>query len=179
MTPQRDPVLHPSEVVELDSDAEVTIRAQLYEEQTLRQSKAVIGVKMANGVVTLVGNVRTDTHIEMAMAIVRRVRGVREVRSALCSDTSLENEVALKLAFDPRTRLTTDKVAVTCLLGSVMLEGVVDSVQRREAALAVVKAVPGVVEIVDALQVMGQPARKTVVMQVQPLAAAASRETPM
>lgn len=179
MTPQRDPLLHPSDVIELESDIEATVRARLYNEQTLRQSKAVIDVREASGVVTLSGNVRTDTHIALATAIARRVAGVREARSELCSDTELENQVSLKLALDPRTRLTTDKISVTCLLGSVMLDGVVDSEARRQAALAAVGETTGVVEVVDALQVAGQPTRKTTVTRVKPAPAAASREAPM
>ncbi|MCW5853184.1 MAG: BON domain-containing protein, partial [Anaerolineae bacterium] len=61
--------------------------------------------------------------------------------------------VAIALAMDPRTRLTTDRVAVTALLGSVMLTGVVDSADQKAAALGLARSVPGVWEVVDGLAV--------------------------
>ena len=150
MSLHREPILHPAEAVTIDP-VEQAVHQTLYDSEPLRQSKATINVAVAEGVVTLTGNVRTRTHIDFATTLARRAAGGREVRSQLFADTDIENEVAIALAMDPRTRLTTDRVAVTALLGSVMLTGVVDSADQKAAALGLARSVPGVWEVVDGL----------------------------
>ncbi len=152
MSLQREPIQHPAEADGLDP-VEQAIREALYSSDPLRQSKAPINVAAVDGVVTLTGNVRTRTHIDLAITLARRAAGGREVRSQLIADTDIESEVAIALAMDPRTRLTTDRVAVTALLGSVMLTGVVDNGDQKAAALELARRVPGVWEVVDGLAV--------------------------
>jgi osmotically-inducible protein OsmY len=148
----REPIPHPAEVVH-DIDLESAILERLYNTDTLRQSKATIQVEASGDVVTLTGNVRTDTHIDVATNVARRTPRVRVVHSKLIADTQIENRAAMALALDPRTRLTTDQISITALLGSLMLSGRVESEEKRAAALDVVETVPGVWEIVDALEV--------------------------
>lgn len=152
MSLHREPIQHPAEAVSVDP-VEQAVREALYDSEPLRQSKATIDVAASNGVVTLTGNVRTRTHIDFATTLARRAPGVREVRSQLFADTDIENEVAISLAMDPRTKLTTDRVAVTALLGSVLLTGAVDSAEQKTAAIELTRAVPGVWEVVDGLAV--------------------------
>lgn len=152
MTPHRKPIQHPAEIVN-ESDLIIAVREALYSQEALRQSKATIDVTVVDGIITLAGNVRTQTHVDFATAVAGRVAGVKAVRSALITDTDLENEVAIRLATDPRTRLTTDRVTLTALLGSVLLTGVVDSAAQKAAAMEITRGVPGVWEVVDALTV--------------------------
>ena len=152
MSLHREPIQHPAEVVS-ENPVEAAVRETLYDSEPLRQSKATIEVAAADGVVTLTGNVRTRTHIDFATTLARRAAGGREVRSRLIADTDIENEVALALATDPRTKLTTDRVGVTALLGSIMLTGTVDSPDQKAAAVEMVRGVPGVWEVVDGLAV--------------------------
>lgn len=152
MSLHREPIQHPAEAASVDA-VEQAVREALYESEPLRQSKAPITVAAVNGVITLTGNVRTQTHIDFATTLARRTAGVRGVRSQLVADTDIENEVAIALAMDPRTRLTTDRVAVTALLGSVMLSGPVDTPDQKAAAIEMARGVRGVWEVVDGLTV--------------------------
>ena len=148
----RAPIPHPAEVID-ENDIETAILERLYNNEALRQSKASIRVQMMGGLALLTGNVRTETHAELAEAIVRRTPGVRQVRNEIITDAGIANEAALKLALDPNVRLTTDQITISSLLGSVMLTGKVDSEARKEAALSALESVRGVWEIVDGLEV--------------------------
>ena len=148
----RAPIPHPAEIID-DNDIEVAILERLYNNEALRQSKAAIRVQMMGNLALLTGNVRIDSHAQLADAIVRRAPGVRQVRNEIVTDARIENEAALRLALDPNVRLTTDQVTISSLLGSVMLTGKVDSDARKEAALTALEGVRGVWEIVDGLEV--------------------------
>lgn len=176
MVVYREPIPHPAEVVH-DTDLESAILERLYLTETLRQSKATIHVEASGDVVTLTGNVRTNTHIDVATSIVRRTPRVRVVHTRLIADTGIENKAAMALALDPRTRLTTDQVTVTSLLGSLMLSGRVETEEKRAAALDVVETVRGVWEIVDALEI-GALSRRGVAADGATETAAASGHGP-
>lgn len=152
MSLHREPIQHPAEAVSLDP-VEQAVREALYNSEPLRQSKATIGVASASEVITLTGNVRTQTHIDFATTLARRAADGREVRSQLFADTDIENEAAMALAMDPRTRLTTDRVAVAALLGSVLLTGAVDTSDQKAAAIEIARGVPGVWEVLDGLAI--------------------------
>ncbi len=175
MAVQRDTIVHPAEIIQ-ENELETAILERLYNSEVLRQSKASIRVSAVGGVATLTGNVRTDTHRDLAKAIARRTPGVSEVRSDIVVDTTIENEVAMALALDPRTRLTTDQVGVKSLLGSVLLSGKVGSVEQRDAALEIARGVNGVWEAVNGLVVSEALARK--VAPVDMAAIAVADETP-
>lgn len=148
----RAPIPHRSEVID-ENDIEAAILERLYNNEALRQSRSIIRVQLMGSLALLTGNVRTESHAQLAEAIVRRAPGVRQVRNEIVTDGSIENETALRLALDPNIRLTTDKITISSLLGSVMLTGKVDSEARKEAALMALESVRGVWEIVDALEV--------------------------
>lgn len=159
MAVYRDPVHHPAAVVD-ENDLKNAILERLYNNEALRQSKAAIRVTLMGGIARLTGNVRTQTHIDMATASVRRTPGVRDVRSELIADSDIERKAALKLALDPDLRLTSDQVTVTSLLGSVMLNGKVETEAKKAAALDLMETVAGVWEIVDALEVSATAGRR-------------------
>ncbi len=148
----RTPIPHPAEVID-ENDIEAAILERLYNNEALRQSKATIRVQMMGSLALLTGNVRIDSHAQLAEAMVRRVPGVRQVRNEIVTDARIANEAALRLALDPNVRLTTDHITISSLLGSVMLTGKVDSEARKEAALSALESVRGVWEIVDGLEV--------------------------
>ena len=156
----RAPIPHPAEVID-ENDIEAAILERLYNNEALRQSKAVIRVQLMGSLALLSGNVRTETHAELAEAIVRRTPGVRQVRNEIITDAGIANEAALKLALDPNVRLTTDQITISSLLGSVMLTGKVDSEARKEAALSALESVGGVWEIVDGLEVSASAGRRS------------------
>ena len=155
----RAAIPHPAKVID-ENDIETAILERLYNNEALRQSKAAIRVQMMGNLALLTGNVRTDTHAELAEAIVRRVPGVRQVRNEIITDAGIENETALRLALDPNVRLTTDQVTISSLLGSVMLTGRVESEAKKEAALTALESVHGVWEIVDGLEIAASAGRR-------------------
>ena len=159
MDRSREPIPHPSELLEIDNQIRSEILTRLHNHQALRQSRDCIDVAFANGVATLRGIVRTPVHVELATAAAREVQGVREVRSELITDTEIELDAANRLALDERTRLTTDQVTIASLHGSLLLKGRCDTAEQKAAALELATEVPGVVEVVDGLRVGPPPTR--------------------
>ncbi|MFN8476039.1 MAG: BON domain-containing protein [Anaerolineae bacterium] len=159
MGQSREPIPHPTEMLEIDDQTQSAIIERLHNHQALRQSRDSINVAFAGGVATLSGIVRTPVHVELAVATVAGTPGVKEVRNELLTDTKIELDAANRLALDPRTRLTTDQVTIASLHGSLLLTGRCDSAEQKAAALELATYVPGVVEVVDGLKVAPPPAR--------------------
>jgi len=132
-------------------EAEVTQAIQSYE--PLRALYCPVTVQVRDGRVRLEGVVRTFIMKHMAGELAQRVPGVLEVQNELVSDTELQLWVAQRLAQDPRTRLLTTDVSIRCFLGTVYLQGRVDSAVRREAAVKVAAEVEGVRRVVNELVV--------------------------
>lgn len=89
----------------------------------------------------------------MAGELAQRVPGVLEVQNELVSDTELQLWVAQRLAHDPRTRLLITDISIRCFLGTVHLQGRVDSTARREAAAKVAAEVEGARQVINELVV--------------------------
>lgn len=159
MDRSREPIPHPSKLLEIDNQIRSAILTRLHNHQALRQSRDCIEVAFADGVATLRGIVRTPIHMELATAAARETPGVRNVRSELVTDTEIELDAANRLALDPRTQLTTDRVTIASLHGSLLLTGRCDTVEQKAAALELATEVPGVVEVVDGLKVGPPPTR--------------------
>ena len=106
-------------------------------------------IQVRDGRVLLRGNVATRPHGERIDAIVRKVRGVREVANQLVADDDLAQAVAGALGEDPLTRSDFFRVASThgvVRLSTRLLHG-----DAFETAEAIASRVPGVraVVIVD------------------------------
>lgn len=155
----REPIPHPTEMLEIDDQTRSAIIERLHNHQALRQSRDSINVAFADSVVTLSGIVRTPVHIELALTTARTTPGVKDVRNDLLSDTEIELDAANRLALDPRTSLTTDQVTIASLHGSLLLTGRCDTAEQKAAALEMGTQVPGVVEVVDGLKVGPPPTR--------------------
>ena len=162
------PVDHPS--AHLRQSLTTAVEGALWSYAPLRLTNTSLGVTDAGGVVTLSGNVRTRAIKTIAGRLAQGVVGVTGVVNALVADPDIEREVAMALALEPAVALSTDKVAIKCLRGTVYLGGTA-SAPDLPGALAIVsravditRAVPGVTSVlnhgratVDTVAVSGSP----------------------
>lgn len=144
---------HPSE--RLTQDLATEVEGALWSYDPLRTSIVDLAVTVEGGRVRLAGIVRGIGQKSMAERLAGRVPGVTEVTSELLTDTDLESAVALALASDESTRLTTDRVTIKSILGAVYLGGTVpgadlaaaESARARAAEIA--RGVHGVRDVSD------------------------------
>jgi osmotically-inducible protein OsmY/sporulation protein YlmC with PRC-barrel domain len=110
-----------------------------------------VEVQVDRGLVSLQGTTPTIADKAKAEQIARSVRGVITVRNNLHANTTLTARVSAALAEDPRTALA--PIDVSSSGGTVTLIGEVPSGGVREAAEQIARSVPGVVMVVNALEV--------------------------
>jgi hypothetical protein len=101
-----------------------------------------IGVRVAQGIVTLEGSVPARGLGSMAARLAGGVKGVRQVRDWLVADDDLQVAVAAALNRDLRTRGIQPRVRVDA--GGVRLIGRASDEQTRAIAGEVATGVPGV-----------------------------------
>ena len=110
-----------------------------------------IDVSVEGRIVRLTGWVPGVAAKRHAEAIARSIGGVVDVENALDTDVAIQTRVMNALLHDPRTN-----VAVIEVLnegGVVTLKGQVDSVDIQKAAIEVAAGQPGVLSVVNALEV--------------------------
>ena len=112
---------------------------------------SAVQVAVANGVVQLTGtvpNVKIKRHAE---AIACSVESVLDVENMLDSYAAIVARVTAALASDPRTDVAV--IGVVNEQGLVTLKGQVDSPEVEEAAEQIAAQQPGVISVVNALEV--------------------------
>jgi osmotically-inducible protein OsmY len=114
-----------------------------------------IEVTVRHGVVRLSGHVAKELHRHEAIEAVAAVPGVVRVQDELVSDEQLVTAVAVAMRAYPR--LQPSRVAVQANLGTVILEGELDSPQDVDLARNVALSVPGVLSVENRLRVRGTP----------------------
>jgi len=124
-----------------------------------------IGVAVADGVVTLTGEVRNFVEKTTAENAVKRVKGVRGVaeeltvhiaNSAKPNDGEIAKRVLDMLAFD--VTVPDDKITVKVDHGWVTLTGAVDWHYQRQAARDDAGRIGGVVGVINLIEVAKLPA---------------------
>ncbi len=142
-------------------DATITakIKLKLLEDPITKARK--IDVDTVNGVVTLTGIVESEKEIKRAVEIARNVKGVKKVVNnlrigkrgigAYLSDKEITAKIKLKLIKDPELKALS--IDVDTINGVVTLTGVVTSEYQKRKAIEHAKSVPGVVKIIDNLQI--------------------------
>jgi osmotically-inducible protein OsmY len=113
---------------------------------------ATIEAAVGGGIVSLRGSVLSVQARRRAEAEARRINGVLGLDNALDVDSAISARVTAALADDPRTRLAV--IDAVSERGLVTISGKVDSVEVREAAEEIAAAQPGVVSVINALEVM-------------------------
>ena len=122
-----------------------------------------IHAEVLDGIVTLTGNVRLLAERNVAAADAWRVKGVRQViddiavsPAAQRTDSDIAADVENALKFDNRVDLKS--IVIHVAGGAVTLSGVVGSSVERHAAKEDAWYTPGVISVVDQIEV--SPAKK-------------------
>lgn len=142
----------------LRSDAEVRQEAVETLTRDVRVDASHVDVHVVNGVVSLRGYVATPFERRVAAEIVRRVKGVRDLRNELQvapSSTRSDAEIAAEVrsALDRYPDLEAQRITVTVRNGVVMLSGVVGSYAERANAEAAAWQSTGVADVVNNLAI--------------------------
>jgi osmotically-inducible protein OsmY len=116
-----------------------------------------VKAKVDQGVVRLTGLVEDVTAKRQAEAAARSVQGVIDVKNELDTDINIATKVNEALLDDPRTHMAV--IQVVSENGVVTLKGQVDNARVRKAAQEVAEKQPGVISVVNALEV--QPDQET------------------
>lgn len=119
-----------------------------------------INVDVTNGVASLLGEVSSFSQKKLAAELAGRVRGVTAVDNGLRvvpptrrTDADIANDVRASLREDVRINLA-DRIGVAVNGGVVVLTGVVESLDEKASATEDAQAVPGVVDVVNNLEVI-------------------------
>ncbi|MEP6482834.1 MAG: BON domain-containing protein [Rudaea sp.] len=142
-----------------DAQLQDDVMAELRWEPSVEAT--AIGVEVTGGIVTLAGHVDSYTQRWAAEKAAQRVSGVRglaiEIDVALSSsNTRSDTEIAqaARHALDWNSSLPKDAINLVVRDGSITLSGVVGWAYQRDAAVASVRHLVGVVDIVNELKVM-------------------------
>jgi osmotically-inducible protein OsmY len=110
-----------------------------------------VKASFSKGVLRLTGVVPDVLAKRRAEAIARSLEGVIDVENALTTDTSIVAHITAALSNDPRTDVAI--VGVIDERGVVSLKGQVDDPNTREAAERIARQQPGVVDVINDLEV--------------------------
>jgi len=145
---------HPTEHIR--QGLATAVEGALWRFAPIRQSLTLLDVRSdGGGGIRLAGNIRSDALKAIAARIARGVPGVSSVDDQLHSDSMLESAIATAVAEDPDTRLYTDTLAISSILGTVYLGGVIaredlaEAERVRARAVELARGTAGVVSVVD------------------------------
>lgn len=147
---------HPTE--HLVQNLATAVEGVLWSYDPIRQTGSTLQVSTEGGVVTLAGHVRSDMMKALAGRLAWTVPGVQDVRNQIVADPEIESRAAIALAMDPEVGLTTDRINVSSLLGTVYLSGPAAAPDLAQAEAAVAKAralvlaIPGVHGVINELR---------------------------
>jgi osmotically-inducible protein OsmY len=110
-----------------------------------------VEVEVRNGAARLSGHVPTELHRQEAVQVAAATPGVVRVDDDLMSDEQLVRAVAVAML--PHPELQPSKVTISANLGTVILEGELDSPREVELAATVAAGVPGVTRVENRLHV--------------------------
>ncbi|WP_439213664.1 molecular chaperone OsmY [Duffyella gerundensis] len=145
-----------------DSGVTAKAKAALVDDDAIKSTD--ISVKTHNGVVTLSGFVTSQDQAEKAVALVKKVEGVKSVSDKLhvkdsksqsvksyAGDAATTSEIKAKLLADDI--IPSRKVKVETNDGVVLLSGTVDNKAQSDRAEGIAKAIEGVKSVKNDLTV--------------------------
>lgn len=145
-----------------DSGVTAKAKAALVDDDAIKSTD--ISVKTHNGVVTLSGFVTSQDQAEKAVALVKKVEGVKSVSDKLhvkdsknqsvkgyAGDAATTSEIKAKLLADDI--IPSRKVKVETNDGVVLLSGTVDNKAQSDRAESIAKAIEGVKSVKNDLTV--------------------------
>lgn len=150
-----------------DTRVSTSIQAKFFLDNTLKSRR--IEVQTSQGVVTLRGEVASDTERAQALLLARTTEGAQRVEDMLTvnaaldrqssaapaqsQDDTLRKSVLSRLAGDTPAGAAT--VDVTARDGVVLVEGTVPNAATKQRVLTLVRQTPDVVQVIDRLRVAG------------------------
>jgi osmotically-inducible protein OsmY len=149
-----DEVIHDDVIEELNWDPEISAKD--------------VGVEVDDGVVTLTGTVESYAKKVAAERAVLRIEGVRAVAndiSVKALGTSQDTDIAkaAATAIESNSLVPIDKIEIIVKNGKITLTGEVDWAYQRSAAVASVRLLSGVRDVIDLIRVKPAPASEEVV----------------
>jgi osmotically-inducible protein OsmY len=145
------------------SDAELALSARAGLDANVLVPHGAIEISVANGWVTMVGNVRHHYERQAAEHVVRHLRGLGGFTDLVTISQDPVDDVADEItsSFVRNAAIDATNIKVTVSKGVVTLEGTVRSqAERREAERSASRA-PGVVSVDDQLVISQDPAHST------------------
>jgi osmotically-inducible protein OsmY len=100
-----------------------------------------VEVEVRNGVARLSGHVPTELHRQEAVQVAAAPPGVVKVEDELMTDERLVRAIAVAML--PHPELQPSKITISANLGTVILEGELDSPREVELAAIVAASIPG------------------------------------
>jgi osmotically-inducible protein OsmY len=134
-----------------DQDIHQDVIRALWDLPTIRTTNPPLSIEVQDGVVTISGIVRSRIISQQIHAAAADVEGVKQVRSDVENDASIELAVAQKLATDPQVRRWSPQIWVSAYHGDVRLEGHVPDRAVAERAEELTASVAGVREVLNDL----------------------------
>jgi osmotically-inducible protein OsmY len=153
-----------------DTRVSTSIQARYYLDSGLKGRR--IEVNTSNGVVTLRGEVASDTERAQALLLARTTDGAQRVEDGLTVNAALDQTAAAAAPAAPavpsqdaalvksvQSRLAGDKQAsvatidVTAKDGVVLLDGTAPNAAAKQRALTLARETQGVVQVIDRLRV--------------------------
>lgn len=120
-------------------------------EQPLRTTTSDIMIEAAEGILRLTGRVRTNIMRERAGRLAQVAANGWVLENHLISDEALCYEIAARLAQEPN--LDDTNIRCETYLGTAYLKGSVRNAEQRDRALQIAGQVPGILRVVDHLNV--------------------------
>jgi osmotically-inducible protein OsmY len=137
----------------IDLETQDAIAAAFERIPIINESSPWLDVVVEEGVVSIQGNVLTDTIRDAVMYTVARVPGVKKVIDRVTSDTEIQTALAGKLSAEPVLKASWINLTASSYLGIVTLSGQVDSDEAHDAAARIAGEMPGVREVINTLAV--------------------------
>jgi osmotically-inducible protein OsmY len=134
-----------------DQDIQQDVVQALWDVPTIRTTNPPLSVQVQDGVVTISGIVRSRIISQQIHAVAANVDGVKEVRTDVENDASIELAVAHKLAADDEVRRWSPRIWISAYHGDVRLEGQVPDRAIAERAGELAASVVGVRQVLNDL----------------------------
>lgn len=127
--------------------------------RTVRNADRItgVGVKVNNGVVSLIGQVDTLNDAHMAMKLASQVRGVKDVvnnteirKAGYYDDVNINNKIRQELS---KINISSEDIACDVIGGKVTLSGFVENRREVEIAKEIAMGVEGVTKVFNRIKV--------------------------
>lgn len=134
-----------------DGELQQEVENILFDLTPLHVDAKGMKLRVLDSVLYVDGNISSSLRKDIVSDQARGVRGLLEIKNNLVADDTLAGDLALALGRDPRTRDL--PIGVYPRLGTVRLGGSVRNAQQKAAAEEIARSFPGVVSVVNDLQV--------------------------